>query len=368
MSNAKIQVGIIIGGRSVEHEISLISGLQAYLELDDSKYNSKLIYIDKNNKFYIIEDIARFENCKDNLYEGLDEIIFINSQNQLYFAKVKKIKKLYPIDIVIPVVHGYGVEDGTLAGYLEMMNAIYSSSKVIPASIIQDKVATKALLEKYKLPTLGYKVFFENLDINIDNMSYPAIVKPASLGSSIGIKIAHNKEELLECVQDGFNYADKVMVEKALTNFLEYNCALVKDHDEYLVSDIEEVKHEKDLLTFYEKYESSENNRIIPAVLDSIVEEKIKNLTKEIYIKLGLSGVIRVDYLYDVDKCKLYINEINSIPGSLAYYLFESQGLTFKELLNILIQNAVIEKYKNNNKITSYNTKINLNKINKLKK
>ena len=177
-----------------------------------------------------------------------------------------------------------------------------------------------------------------------------------------------NKEELLECVQDGFNYADKVMVEKALTNFLEYNCAVVKDHDEYLVSDIEEVKHEKDLLTFYEKYESSENNRIIPAVLDSIVEEKIKNLTKDIYIKLGLSGVIRVDYLYDVDKCKLYINEINSIPGSLAYYLFESQGLTFKELLNILIQNAVIEKYKNNNKITSYNTKINLNKINKLKK
>lgn len=368
MNSSKIQVGIIIGGRSVEHEISLISGLQAHLEIDSNKYDSTLIYLDKNNKMYVGEALTSLESFKDDITSYLDEISFSVEDNQIYYSLLKRPKKLYPIDVFIPVVHGYGVEDGTVAGFLEMLNAVYSSSKVIPSSIVQDKVATKALLDKYKIPTLGYKVFFEDIEYNLDNIVYPAIVKPAYLGSSIGIKIANNKEELNLAIEDAFKYNDKVMVEKALTSYLEYNCAIIKDHEEYILSDIEEVKHQKDILTFYDKYESNEKNRIIPAVLSAELEERIKSITKDIYIKFGLSGVVRIDYLYDLEKNKLYVNEINNIPGSLAYYLFTGKGISFKELINILIQNAIIEKYKINNKTTTYKSNVVFTKINKLHK
>lgn len=369
--NDLINIGIIIGGCSVESEISLISGSQAYLNLDNTKYNKTMFYLDKCNKLYIGKCLENIETFKTNNFTDLKEVALRNINNQVYYYLLTKPKKLYPVDIFIPVVHGYGVEDGTISGYLDMYNATYTSSNLISSSTVQDKTVTKMILDKYKIDNVEYQILLSKKDEIL--LDLPLIIKPAYLGSSIGINIAKTKEELNNALDEAFKYSNKVLVEKYINSYLEYNCAVIKNKDEYIVSAIEEVLHTKDILSFVDKYEdnnkmSDSSNRIVPAILSMELQDKIENLSVYIYKIFNLSGVVRIDYIYDTDSKVLYVNEINNIPGSLAYYLFEPKEISFTKLLDILIHTAIIEKHQANKLITSFKSNILNSKGLKLKK
>lgn len=369
--NDLINVGIIIGGSSVECEISLISGSQAYLNIDSNKYNKIIFYLDKTNKMYIGKCLENINTFKNNSYTDLEEVALTNINNQVYYYKLKKPKKLYPVDIFIPVVHGYGIEDGTIQGYLDMYNATYTSSNLISSSIVQDKVVTKMILDKYHIDNVLYNVLLSE-DDPID-LELPVIIKPAYLGSSIGINIARNIEELNSSINEAFKYTNKVLVEKYIDNFLEYNCAVIYDNNQYIVSCIEEVLHKKDILTFIDKYEnnnkmSDSSNRIVPADISNSLKKQIEELSSYIYKIFNLKGVVRIDYIYDLNLNKLYVNEINNIPGSLAYYLFEPLGISFTKLLDMLIHSSIVEKHKSNKLIKSFKSNVLNSTSLKLKK
>lgn len=361
MNNSKINIGIIIGGNSTECEISLISGLQAYLATNDSKYNKTIIYIDKNNHLYVGEDLQYLQTYQEeNFYiksKNIKEILLIKENNQIYYIYKNKKRKKYPIDIFIPVVHGYNTEDGTISAYLNMYDAIYTSSDVIPSALVQDKDATKALLNHLNIPTLPWQTIVEENNVKVNK--YPVIVKPAYLGSSIGIKLVNNKIELDQALEEAFKYANKIIIEEALINYKEFNCAVLKDHGKLIPSVVEEVLHNKDILTFVEKYESDLNklsdatNRIIPAQVDEKLYNEIQKLSCTIYKNFNLNGVVRIDYLYDLENNKLYVNEINNIPGSLSFYLYEPLGINFTDLIDLLIHNAIIH-YDHKKKITTH--------------
>lgn len=364
MNNTKIQVGIIIGGKSVEHDISLISGLQANLAVDKDKYTTTILYLDKNNHLYVKKHLDSPDDIKENNLSIKDEVFLANINNQVYYRYITKPKRIYPIDVFLPVVHGFGVEDGTICAYLDMYNAIYPTSHLIPSAIIQDKWASKVLLKEKGYPVIHGFTLNENENYDEDEIEYPVIIKPVYLGSSIGINVAKNKEELNSALKEAFKYNHKVLIEKALTNFLEYNCAVIKDHNQLLTSCIEEVIHEKDILSFVEKYESdldklsNNSNRVIPALIDESLEKRIKILSTDIYEYLDLDGVVRIDYLYDLDTNSLYVNEINNIPGSLAFYLFEPTGISFSKLIDILISNAMIRYHKDTQKETTFSSSV----------
>lgn len=376
MNDSKINIGVIIGGNSTECEISLISGLQTYLAIDDSKYNKMMIYIDKNNHLYMGMPLSKLETYqKDEFYlsnKDIKEICLIEENKQVYYYLKNKKRKKYPIDIFIPVVHGYNIEDGTLSAFLNMYNAIYTSSDVIPSAIIQDKDVTKSMLKHLNIPTLNWitKWDFNNTNIN----KYPVVVKPAYLGSSIGINLANNQSELEQSMNEAFKYADKIIIEEALVNYREFNCAVLKDHATIIPSAVEEVRHDKDILTFIEKYESDINklsdntNRIIPAQISEDLYLKIQKLSCDIYKKFNLAGVVRVDYLYDIDKDKIYVNEINNIPGSLSFYLYEPIGISFTNLVDMLVQNAMIRYEQKKKLITHFKSNVLNKKSTKLMK
>ena len=174
------------------------------------------------------------------------EVFIKNINNQIYYQYLNKPKKSYPIDIFIPVLHGYGTEDGTVVGFLDIYQAIYTCSDLIPSAIIQDKVATKAMLKLGNFPNVEGIVAIEGK--TIEEVPFPAIVKPAYLGSSIGIKVVKNNEELEQALNVAYKYTNKVLIEKAIINFKEYNCAVIKDHNELITSTIEEVKHDEEIL------------------------------------------------------------------------------------------------------------------------
>lgn len=376
MKNKLIRLGIIIGGKSVEHEISLISGLQSQNNIDLTKYHTIIFYLDKNNHIYVDDAFKDIETFKDQKkYQQLiknKEVFLKNENNQTYYIYYNKPKEKHIVDIFLPVVHGYGVEDGTISAYLDMYNAIYTQSDTIPSAIIQDKVATKAMLKLGNFPVLEGFVATSNEQISIP--SYPVIIKPAYLGSSIGIKVVKEKNKLQEAVDEAFLYSDKILIEKALTKFKEYNCAVIKDHNRIKTSVIEEINHKEDILTYDEKYLESDGKlseikgRIIPANITKTLESKIKELSKEVYEWFSLNGVVRIDFLYDEETSNIYINEINNIPGSLAFYLFEPLNISYKQLLDILITNAIISKQNKNQKISTFNSNILNSKSIKLNK
>lgn len=372
MNNEKIKLGIIIGGKSVEHEISVISGLQTYFSVDHNKYDTTIFYIDKNNHIYVSKELNSIETYKSNYINKEKEVFIKNINNQIYYQYLNKPKKSYPIDIFIPVLHGYGTEDGTVVGFLDIYQAIYTCSDLIPSAIIQDKVATKAILKLGNFPNVEGIVAIEGK--TIEEVPFPAIVKPAYLGSSIGIKVVKNKEELEQALNVAYKYTNKVLIEKAIINFKEYNCAVIKDHNELITSTIEEVKHDEEILSFSQKYEKSEGkmsgspNRIIPASINEQLKEEIIKISKELYRWFDLKGVVRIDYIYDLDENKLYVNELNNIPGSLAFYLFEKEGIPFNKMIDILVTNAIIEKHNKDKKITTFESNVFNKKSLKLNK
>lgn len=358
----KLNVGIIIGGKSVEHDISILSGLQVYHAIDKEQYNVVIFYITKDNIWLVGEKLKNITTYEEEKYNDLLEVTLYKTKQGVYYKPINKRKKQQKIDIFIPVVHGDGIEDGTISAYLDLLDIPYTSSPIASSIIVQDKIYTKQLLNYINIPMIDY-ISMTNYDIyeDIENkvnelLQYPVIIKPAKLGSSIGITTASNNKELKHGIEEALKYGSRILIEKKLENIKEYNMALFLNKEKIITSCIEEVRKTDDILSFVDKYErldklDENSNRQIPALITSELENKIKDMCINIYTYLEMKGIVRVDTIYDVQHDTLYLNEINTIPGSLSFYLFDKLDISFTKLIDMQIKEAILSKQKENKKL-----------------
>lgn len=360
----KTRVAVFFGGKSVEHEVSVISGIQALLSIDTDKYEVIPVYLTKKNEMYVgdaIGDIEAYRDIPALLKKSTRVILFAQDDGaHLVSFPAKKFGKNLdiPVDVVFPVVHGTNVEDGALQGYLKTIGVPFVGCDVTASAVGMDKYITKAILRDNNIPVLDAVTFtradyanLEELFATVeDAFSYPVIVKPVNLGSSVGISIAKNRADLVESVDDAFHYATKILVEPAIENLREINCSVVGDENEAIASECEEPLRADEILSYEDKYASGGKNggskgmasvsRKIPADLSDEKREEVRSLAVDAFKALGCNGVARIDFMIDEDKGTLYFNEINTIPGSLAFYLWEPVGISYPELLDRMIQLA----------------------------
>ena len=361
----KTKVAMMFGGKSVEHEVSVISGIQAILSMDTDKYDVIPVYITKNNEMYVGDDIGKIECYKD--IDGLLKrsqraiMIYEGEKVSLVSYPLKKFAKNteFDIDIAFLVVHGTNVEDGAFQGYLKTLGISFVGCDVTASAVGMDKYIMKMVLKENGVPVLDAKVYtlsdYAQMETLLDNVEktfgYPVIVKPVNLGSSVGISVAKDRLELSNSVDDAFRYASKILVEHAITNLREINCSVLGDENEAEASECEEPLHTKDILSYEDKYVSNAKgggakgmasvSRKIPADLTPEKREEVRELAVRSFKALGCNGVSRIDFMIDEDTGKLYFNEINTIPGSLSFYLWEPVGVPYKELLDRMIQLAL---------------------------
>jgi D-alanine-D-alanine ligase len=357
----KTRVAMIFGGKSVEHEVSVISGIQAILSMDTDKYEVIPVYMTKKNEMYTGEDIGNIEAYKDikSLLARSRRVIMVNENGHVKLVQfpVKKFGKNaeQEIDIAFPVVHGTNVEDGAFQGYLKTMGIPFVGCDVTASAIGMDKFIMKTVLKEGNVPVLDAKLYtlsdYAEIETLLDNVEkafgYPVIVKPVNLGSSVGISVAKNRVELTNSIDDAFRYATKVLVEHAISNLREINCAVLGDENEAIASEVEEPLHSEDILSYEDKYVSNSKSggskgmasvsRKIPAEIPDKLRDEIREMAVKSFKLLGCNGVARIDFMIDEDSGKLYFNEINTIPGSLSFYLWEPVGIPYKELLSRMI-------------------------------
>ena len=370
----KLKVGFIYGGISTEHEISIISALQAINNMNLDKYDVVPIYLSKNGVFYTGKYLLNIDNYKDLslISKKCKEVSIIKKNNDFALLSVNfPHKVLTNIDIFFPVVHGYNVEDGSIAGFLETIGAPYAESDLYASLIGQDKVIQKMVFKENGINIVPYTYFYENEYLNneeeiiskINELSFPVIVKPARLGSSVGINIATDEVSLKEAINEALKYDEKIIVEKVIENLKELNCSVLGDKDLYKPSLIEEVSAKENILSYEDKYISggkskgmASASRKIPADISKRLTKEIENMSVKACKALNTSGIVRIDYLYDTKNEKVYLNEINIIPGSLSFYLWKDTK--YKDLLASIIELG-IKKYKNKSrKQTSFETNV----------
>ena len=333
---------VIFGGESPEHDVSIITGMQ--LAKDFYIEEIEKIYLGLDNKFYLatkVEDLTFFEN-KQNL--KLHEIIFLEGA---VFKKGLTLKKLFDVECVINCCHGGIGENGDLAGYLQVNKIKYTSASSLASHIAMDKSLTKELLKDIVPTVRGVKVtktnFGEKTKIIDETFPFELIVKPNSLGSSIGVK-ACNIENYKDQIEAIFEIGDDALVEERVVEIAEYNQACFKNKDGLVLSSIEHPISKHEFLSFEDKYKTKSktkgSDREIPANISKELEDQIKDYTSQIYKKLNMNGVVRIDYIYDKANKMLYFNEINTIPGSMAFYLYELLGIDYITLVENLIENA----------------------------
>ncbi len=359
----KKNIGVLIGGPSVEHDVAIITGLQVVENLDKEKYNIFVIYIDKDGDWYYSEKLKDLSTYKD------------------WGKNKKKCKRTYPslnkkdksnilnkCDSVIIAMHGNYGEDGKIQGMLDWMKIPYSSSGVIGSSAAMDKIVMKKIFSGMGLPVLPYIWFnrdeWEKERQELINkihytLDYPVFIKPANLGSSIGISMANNEQELIKGIEIANKYDKRILIEKGVENAVEVNCSVARIENEIKTSALEEpVKWEK-FLTFEDKYVRSNSkgksglqdmSRVIPARISNEITDEIKEYSKKIYRAIDCKGIVRIDYILNSDRDKVYVNEINTIPGSFSFYLWEPVGISFTKLLDYIIEESIkdFEERKNN--------------------
>ena len=350
---------IVFGGDTCEHDISIVTAFLVKENFVKNKTPHLFVYLGRDGVFYYGAALDKKENYSS--LKGFKKGYFKRENKKTYF--VKGIKKEEVKDVLL-CVHGEGMEDGTLGAFFDILKVPVSYEGVESASIIQNKYLTKLVLSENEIPvTKSLKLdqkTYKNQHFNIEGLlkdfSFPLILKPLHLGSSIGVYKCENNDEINSHLVTLFNLDNEVLIEECITSLKEYNIAVVGDEREVFASLIEEVNREDRVLSFIDKYEefSSSNEKQIPANIDSSLHQEIEALAIKSFNILKCSGVVRFDFLYDSNNKKLYLNEVNSIPGSLAYYLFEGKGMSFKELIERILDSAKYRMYLKNKKITTY--------------
>ncbi len=375
----KKKLGIIFGGNSVEHEISIITAVQAMENMDTEKYDIFPIYITKEGKFFMNEEFLNIEVFKkmEEIPSKFAEVELTKFDGELVVQEKKK--KLFKssiitkIDMLMPIVHGTNVEDGTLQGYIETLDVPYAGPTVISGAVGQDKAVMKDVLKANDIDQVDYvwvtraKSNQEITTLVEEKLGYPVILKPAALGSSIGICTASNAQELMNGLDSAFEFSNKIVIEKMLGDFTEVNISVLGDYKTQRVSVIEQVHKNDEILSYEDKYMSGskgKNNsssegmaslpRLIPAPLNEELTAEIQKVAINTFQILNCQGVIRLDLM--LADGHIYVNEVNNIPGSLAFYLWEATDMKYSELLDEVINigiNSYFEKSKTTFSISS---------------
>ena len=385
----KIKVGVIFGGESVEHEVSIISAIQAMNKMDQEKYDIIPIYITNDREWYtgdMLKDIEVYEDL--DLVKKYGKNVVLYYKNGSYVLQNKRFPKgiVTDIDIAFPIVHGTNVEDGVLQGYLQSIGIPFVGGDVYASAVGQDKVYMKALFKDSDLPMTKYVWFYdcdykndsEEVIKKVNKLKYPVIVKPACTGSSVGIKVVDDESELVEAIDDAIQYDNKILVEEVVTDLKEVNISVVGNYEHQKTSEIEEVISANKFLTYADKYIGggkgklkgmkmpmktpskgmASANRKLPADLSDKMRKEVEEIAIKAFKVLGSAGVCRIDFLIDEKAKKVYVNEINSIPGSLAFYLWEAAGVKYTELLDELINIGIKDYKKRVSKTHSFDTNI----------
>ena len=368
----KIKVALIFGGKSAEHDISIISAIQAFNNIPKDKYQAYPIYISKDGEMYTGDDIGKIEAYRDipALLKRSERVALVRREGSVKLIRLgvpPRRAEIAEIDVAMPVVHGTNAEDGTLQGHLRLLGLPFTGCDVTASAMGMDKYISKIILRESGIPVLDcirlsnseYRADVDSAALSIEErIGYPVIVKPINCGSSIGISKAEDRNELLEALDNAFCYADSVIVERAVVALREINCSVLGDGDSAEASECEEPISADKILSFKDKYLSSGGSkggaksdgasegmaslkRIIPAPVSPERREEIRKMAVSIFNALGCAGVVRIDFLMDTDTDKVYFNEINTIPGSLSFYLWEPLGVKYPDLLDRMITIAL---------------------------
>lgn len=377
----KTNIGVFFGGRSTEHEISVISANQAMHAINRDKYDVTPVYITKQGKWYTgdaLFDVANYRDTK-KLLEKCTEVYMKPIYGDYNLYKMKKgfmgSDVLTTLDVVIPVLHGSNGEDGIFEGILYSTGIPYAGCNVLSSANGMDKITMKMILKACDIPVVDYVWFTDKqwakqrdeLISQIESkIGYPVIVKPANLGSSVGIGRATDRDELIERVDDARRYSTRVIVEDMVENLQEINCAVLGDCDDYQTSVLEEPIKSGEILSYQDKYMGGSkgakgmqaSQKRIPADLPEDETKRIQFLAGETFRVLSCHGVSRVDVIVDAKTRDIYVNEINTIPGSLSFYLWEAAGLSFDKLMDRLVSLALKRKRDEDLKTVSYDQNI----------
>ena len=359
----KTTVAFLFGCRSVEHEVSIISAVQAMRAVDKEIYDVVPIYVTKNGELYTSDDMLEVEPFRDlkTLLKNASPVSLLKKGNDvvLHFldSSLFNKKKDVVINVAFPVVHGTNCEDGTIQGYLEFLGLPYVGCDILSSAVGMDKAIFKDVMKSAGLPVLDCIKFYareyaekrEEILSKIENdIGYPVIVKPINLGSSVGISKATDKNALYDAIDLAISFSDKILVEKAIENLREINCSVLGDSNECFASTLEEPISHDEILSYAEKYLGGNKGskgmaslgRKLPAELPAEKTEEIQELAKKVFKALGANGVVRIDFMLDTKSDKVFVNEINTIPGSLSFYLWEATDMPYSKLINKLIEYA----------------------------
>lgn len=370
----KTTMAVFFGCRSVEHEVSVISAVQAMNAIDRKKYEVIPVYVTKEGEMFtspLLFDIESFKGNLDELVKKCEQVTFIRLKNKTVMRSFasglfKKCRDTV-IDLAFPIVHGTNCEDGTMAGYFEFLNLPYISCDIISAAVGMDKAVFKSVLKSAGLPVLDCMTF-RSREFSADKehfireigkkIGYPLIIKPANLGSSVGITKVNSESELESAISLAASFAEKILAERAVENLREINCSVLGDADSCIASVCEEPFMHDEILSYADKYEGNSKSkgmaslgRKIPADISEELSEKIRGLSVDIMKATGSSGVVRIDYLLDSESGEVFANEINTIPGSLAFYLWEASGIKYTELIDRLCDIA-FKRQRNRDNLT----------------
>lgn len=360
----KKQIGVIFGSRSCEREVAIISAVQLMRHADREKYDIIPVYISEDGNWYTGEKLTDIQTYKPfhpeqkgiirvfpDLSSGSGALLTIRKDAGL-FAK-QRTEIAARIDAYIIVMHGLNGEDGTLQGLMELINVPYTSTGVAGSALGMDKIMMKQFFQGAGLPVLPglsftRSSFCEDRETVLNKvekeLGFPVFVKPANLGSSIGVSRADDKESLSDSLELAFEYDRRVLVEKGLDKPIELNCSVMGYDDTVEASPIEMPLNNNEFLDFKDKYLASGGSkgmaslhRVLPAPIEDDLKNEIQEMSRNIFRMLDCKGVVRIDYMFDKHSEKLYITEINTIPGSLAFYLWENAGIPYSTLIDRMI-------------------------------
>ncbi len=377
----KTRIGVFFGGRSTEHEISVISASQAMHAINREKYEVIPVYITKQGHYYSGDALFDVANYRDvpALLARCQEVYMRPIYGDYNIYKVKKpifgTDVYATLDVVIPVLHGSNVEDGIFEGLLQTIGIPYAGCDVLASANGMDKITMKMILQANGVPVVDYTWFTDrewsakrdDIISSIESrLGYPVIVKPANLGSSVGIGRARNREQLIGRINDAGRYSARLIVEHMVDDLQEINCSVLGDCDEYQASVLEEPIKSGEILSYTDKNMGGTKGakgmqsaqKRIPAELPAEVTRRIQFLAGETFRVLSCHGVSRIDFILDRSCGEIYVNEINTIPGSLSFYLWEATGIPFDSLMDRLVALALKRKRQQGKKTVSYDQNI----------
>lgn len=360
-ANRKTTVGVFFGGRSVEHDVSIVTGQQIMNAFDSSRYDVVPVFITRDGKWYTGAPLRNLDNFKDDVTNLNDVNECILSPDVRHhglivnplagrFSKSEIIR----LDVAFPAIHGSHGEDGTLQGLFELADLPYVGFATTGSAVTNDKILTKQIMQQNDIPVVDglsfsrsawlddSKSILEKLE---SKLSYPMFIKPATLGSSIGVSRADGRDMLYAGIDIAANFDRRVLVEQAVTSGVEINCAVMGYDKDISVSVLEQPVSWEEFLTFETKYLSGNEgmksaDRIIPAPLSDELTESIRQISIDAFRAVDGRGIVRIDYLVKPDENLVYLNEMNTMPGSLAFYLWRETGMSDSDVVDKLVKLA----------------------------